>query len=131
LAVGRLETLYLPGDKFLELGMRRPEILLEMLAILSLRLRGFVRLIDDLSLQEISARLAKYLLDQEARQGHSGELTIDCAKTVLASRLGTVAETLSRTLRKLQDQNIIAMAGKQVRLLDRDGLQDVAAGMKL
>ncbi len=131
MAVGSLSTLYIPGDKFLELGLRQPEILLEMLAILSVRLRGFVRLIDDLSLQEISARLAKHLLDLEARQGHAGELRLECAKTVLAARLGTVAETLSRTLRKLQDRQIVTVTGKTVRLLDREALQDVAAGMKL
>src|SRR5512139_1397603 len=39
------------------------------------------------------------------------------SKNVLASRLGTVPETFSRTLKKLQGDGLIAVRGKQIRIL--------------
>ncbi len=43
-------------------------------------------------------------------------------KNVLASRLGTVPETLSRTLKKLQDDGLIAVRGKRIRILSAERL---------
>jgi CRP-like cAMP-binding protein len=129
-AIGDVETLHIPRETFLKIGRSHPEILLQMLAILSRRLRRFVDLVDDLSLKEISARLAKYLLDLHARS-KSNVVEIETAKTLLAARLGTVAETLSRTLAKMQKHEIIAVEGRQVRLLKLDALLDIAAGLPL
>ncbi len=41
-------------------------------------------------------------------------------KNVLASRLGTVPETFSRTLKKLQEEGIIRIRGNQIRILKAD-----------
>ena len=67
-SVGNLETMYFPKNDFFALGNAQPQVLLGMLAVLSKRLRIFVNLIDDLSLKEVSARLAKYLCDQRTIQ---------------------------------------------------------------
>lgn len=129
-AVGPVRALYVPRGRFLELAMKRPEMLLEMLAILSVRLRRFVGLIDDLSLKEVSARVAKHLVDLSVREG-AGTVTLDTTKAVLASRLGTIAETLSRTLKKMQTRGIIAVQGRTIRILEMEQLTALAAGMKL
>jgi len=129
-AVDTLETLYVPRKDFLALGKRRPEILLEMLAVLSLRLRRFVHLIDDLSLKEVSARVAKYLLDLHAR-AETETVQLDSTKATLASRLGTIAETLSRTLRKMQQRKVIDVAGRQITIVDREELIELAAGKRV
>jgi len=129
-AVGSLQTVYIPRKAFLALGRERPEILLEMLAVLSLRLRRFVGLIDDLSLKDVSARLAKVLLDLQARTG-TATVKLDSTKTTLASRLGTIAETLSRTLRKMQAAGIIRVDGRSITIRDTDRLIELAAGERL
>jgi CRP/FNR family transcriptional regulator len=131
MAVGRLRALYLPRDRFLALGREQPELLLNMLAVLSTRLRHFVSLVDDLSLKEVSARLAKHLLDLSARADGAQTVELDTTKAMLASRLGTIAATLSRTLAKVQDRGIIRVDGRRIALLDRERLQELAAGMKL
>lgn len=130
IAAGAGRGLYVPGDRFLALAESHPEVLLEMLAVLSMRLRRFVALIDDLSLKEISARLAKHLLDLRARQG-ADTVRLETTKTLLAGRLGTVAETLSRTFGKMQRRCMIESGGKTIRLLDADALAALAAGEKL
>lgn len=130
MAVGRVRSLYLPRHGFLELGKRRPEVLLNMLAVLAVRLRHFVQLVDDLSLKEVSARLAKYILDLSARAGGAALVELDTTKAMLASRLGTIAATLSRTLAKMQRLGAIRTKGKKVWIIDRDQLQALAAGVK-
>jgi CRP/FNR family transcriptional regulator len=47
---------------------------------------------------------------------------LDVSKNVLASRLGTVPETFSRTLKKLQEEGKIRVKGKQIRILKADSL---------
>ncbi|MBT3192729.1 MAG: Crp/Fnr family transcriptional regulator [Verrucomicrobia bacterium] len=128
-ATARSRTLYLPRLALLEVARQHPEILLKILATLSLRLRRFVGLIDDLSLKDVSARLAKYLLDLSEKAA-SETIVLDTTKVVLAARLGTIAETISRTFRKLQGSEVIDVRGREITILDEDRLQDIAAGMK-
>jgi CRP/FNR family transcriptional regulator len=47
-------------------------------------------------------------------------------KGELASRLGTVSETLSRAFRKLKEDNILEVDGSRVIILDRQGLAKLA-----
>jgi CRP/FNR family transcriptional regulator len=47
---------------------------------------------------------------------------IPVSKNVLASRLGTVPETFSRTLKKLQEEGKIRVKGSQIRILKADSL---------
>jgi len=48
----------------------------------------------------------------------------------LASNLGTVSETLSRTLRKLSEDDLISVSGKKVEILDFDRLEELAEKCK-
>jgi CRP/FNR family transcriptional regulator len=131
IAVSAAQTLYLPRDKFLALSRKRPGVLLKMLSVLSKRLRRFVQLVDDLALKEVSARLARYILDLSEQQEGAMQVSLDTAKGVLASRLGTIAETLSRTLARMQQKRLIGVQGRKITILDPDGLEDLAAGVKL
>jgi len=131
MAVGPVRALCLPREGFLSLGKRHPELLLNMLGVLAVRLRHFVQLVDDLSLKEVSARLAKHILGLSARAGGAATVELDTTKAMLASRLGTIAATLSRTLAKMQRQGIIRIRGKRITVLDAARLRDLAAGAKV
>jgi Predicted transcriptional regulator len=50
------------------------------------------------------------------------ELELAIGKNVLASRLGTVPETFSRTLKKLQDDGLIDVRGKRIRIVSAGDL---------
>ena len=130
MAVGKLETLYFPKTAFVTLGYEKPQVLLGMLAVLSKRLRGFVNLIDDLSLKEVSARLAKFICDLRVKQ-KSETVCLEISKGMLASRIGTISETLSRTFKKMAARKIIKADGKYIEILDQEALRELAAGMKL
>jgi len=75
----------------------------------------------------VPARLARYLLELA---GDEAELTLPVSKSQLASNLGTVSETLSRTLRKLSDEGYLRVEGKIITILDHDLLIDLAESYK-
>jgi CRP-like cAMP-binding protein len=127
-ALGPAATFYLLRSRFLDLGMRRPQLFLGMLAILSRRLRGLVQLVDDLALRDVSARLARHLLDLSDRGGGGGAVRLATTKAILAGRLGTISETLSRTFARLQSQGLIRVEGRTIHLLDPQALREIAEG---
>lgn len=113
-----------PRADFIALIRSDPTLALNMLAQLSRRLRQFAGLIEDLSLKEVPGRLAKYLLFLSA--GDGGALELDVPKGQLASLLGTIPETLSRILAKMNRQGLIHSQGAGIRILDRAGLEQIA-----
>jgi CRP-like cAMP-binding protein len=123
--------LFFPRMAFSALIRKDPTLALNMLAQLSQRLRLFAGLIEDLSLKEVPGRLAKYLLYLSERNG-DGEMKLDVSKGQLASLLGTIPETLSRILAKMNRQELIRSRGAQIRIVDRRGLEAIALeGKKL
>ncbi|NTU47809.1 MAG: Crp/Fnr family transcriptional regulator, partial [Syntrophobacteraceae bacterium] len=124
-------SLFLPRDAFIELVQKEPSLALNMLGMLSRRLRRFTHLIEDLSLKEVPGRLAAYLLYLSGRNTHSDLLELDITKSQLASLLGTIPETLSRILAKMTQQELIRVEGRRITILDREGLENLAAGEKL
>ena len=110
-------VLYLRRADFLALARRNPEILMMMLGVLSQRLRWFASLIDDLSLKDVGARLAKHLVELSRKNGDANTVTLATSKGALAARLGTISETVSRTLRKFQQQGLIAVEGRTITIL--------------
>ena len=124
--------LYFPRNAFIELVRQDPSLSLNMLAVLSWRLRKFAALIEDLSLKAVPGRLAAYLLYLSKSSPGKDELTLDISKAQLASILGTIPETLSRILGKMNRQGIIKSAGSRMRILDHTTLEKIATeGMKL
>jgi len=95
---------------------------MNMLAVLSMRLRRFATQIENLSLKEVPARLAGYLLYLAEEQGNVERVELDISKGQLASLLGTIPETLSRIFAKMSEEGLISVDGKLISLLDLEGL---------
>ena len=122
LAATRL--LFFPRDTFVALVTRNPSIALNMLAVLSMRLRRFTVQIENLSLKEVPARLAGYLLYLLEEQNREDYVELEISKGQLASLLGTIPETLSRIFAKMSEEGLIEVAGRRINILDRPGLED-------
>lgn len=120
--------LFLPKDRFLGLLMENGQVAINMIASLSKFLRQFANQIEDLTFKDVPSRLACYLLELSCGTNQTVELPI--SKSQLASNLGTVSETLSRTLRKLSEDDLISVAGKKVEILDFERLEELAAKSK-
>lgn len=123
--------LFFGRDPFMDLVRKEPSLAINMLGILCQRLRRFTHLIEDLSLKEVPGRLAAYFLYLSTRQENSDSLFLDITKGQLASLLGTIPETLSRMLAKMSQQGFIRVEGKRIGIVDREALENLAAGEKL
>ena len=122
------KLLFLPKEGFLGLLRDNSRIAINMIAGLSKFLRQFANQIEDLTFKDVPSRLARYLIDLSRGRVQAFDLPI--SKSQLASNLGTVSETLSRTLRKLSEEDLIRVAGKSVRILDFDRLEELAEKCK-
>ena len=118
--------LFFPKNAFIDLITKNPFLALNMLAVLSMRLRQFTVQVENLSLKEVPGRLASYLLYLSEEQGKTDTVTLSISKGQLASLLGTIPETLSRIFAKMSVQNLIQVSGRDIRLLDLAGLADLA-----
>ena len=125
-AIDRTRLLFFPREAFLSLITANPDLALKMMSVLSLKLRSFTVQIENLSLKEVPARLASYLLYLDQEQGQHHELSLTISKTQLAAIIGTIPETLSRIFKRLSDQQLITVKGRHIRLLQVDKLQEMA-----
>ncbi|MBE0617202.1 MAG: Crp/Fnr family transcriptional regulator [Proteobacteria bacterium] len=126
-ALQKSRALLLPKEPFLDLLRQEPSISLNIIATLSRYLKQFADRIEDLSLKDVSARLARWFL-ATAREKGRDFWDLEITKGELASQIGTVSETLSRTLRKFQDAGWLQVRGRFVKVLDKGALQGVAEG---
>jgi len=118
-------VLLIPKTDFIELLRRHPELALRMLGSMSQHLRVIVGLLDDLTLKDMETRLANWLLKRCPRPigGGAVEIELDRTKRVLAAEMGTTSETLSRTLAKFRDQNLLQVKGNTITLTKPRELQ--------
>ena len=124
------KILFLPREGFIHLIEKEPSVAMNMLALLSRRLRQFSSLIENLSLKGVPARLASYLLYLSQRQPNTDLLELDIPKALLANFLGTIPETLSRILAKMTQEGLVDVDGRRIKLLNRRALEDLAAGTR-
>ncbi len=122
LALVKSQLLFFPRKEFVELVTANPSLALNMLAMLSLRLRRFANQIENLSLKEVPGRLASYLVYLTEEQGSLVRVTLDIPKGQLASLLGTIPETLSRIFAKMTEEGLIRVEGRTIYIDDLEGL---------
>lgn len=117
--------LFFPRDAFIDLISGTPSLAMNMLAVLSRRLREFTVQIENLSLKEVPGRLASYIvLLLEEQEGETINLPV--SKGQLASLLGTIPETLSRILSRMSAKGLIQVNGREIILLNREGMTELA-----
>lgn len=130
-AMKSAKVIFFSRDNFLRLVSKYPEIALNMLAAVSDRLRRFTVQIENLSLKETPNRLAAYFLHVLNENCQDTTFILEIPKGQLASLLGTIPETLSRILAKMRETGIIEQNGKNIKIIDRDSLKELAKGGKL
>ncbi len=106
-----------PRAAVVDLIQRNPQVALVVVQNLGARLRHLVGLVEDLSLRQVSARLAKLLLETATR----GEQAL--TQQEMAARLGTVREMIGRSLRQLEARGLIRTERGKIVILDREELE--------
>ena len=118
--------LFFSRTEFVRLIADNPFLSLNMLALLTQRLKRFATQVENLSLKEVPARLAHYLVYLTVEQNNREKIRLAITKGQLASLLGTIPETLSRILAKMQSYHLVEVQGKYIRINDLPGLENLA-----
>ncbi|MCK5124682.1 MAG: Crp/Fnr family transcriptional regulator [candidate division Zixibacteria bacterium] len=130
LALEESVVVFFAKDRFVNLLANSPQISLKMISALSGFVRDFNQQIENLSLKEVSARLALFLLSQAEASGQN-KIVLDTSKSELANSIGTISETLSRNFRKMKELGIIEIDGKSITILNFDKLKAISEGEKV
>ncbi len=129
-AISGATVAFFPKVDFVRLIEQNPQMSLKMIGSMAAFLRDFNQTIEMLSLKEVSARLASWLLNA-TEKSRTNVVLLQMTKGDLADLLGSANETLSRNLRKLTDLKIIAVDNKEITILDPKRLELIASGEKV
>jgi CRP/FNR family transcriptional regulator len=113
------EVLLVQKPGFLAMLRRQPELALCVLRAMDRHLHILVGLLDDLTLKDVKTRFANWLIQQcpDPASRKPFSIQLPTTKRVLAAELGTVSETLSRTVAKFRALKLLAVEGNTVTLL--------------
>ncbi len=126
MALEKSDIIFLPRNKFVDLISRTPGLGMNLLADLSRRLREFTIQVEQLSLKEVPARLAAYILTLSREQKNQKKVTLPISKAQLSNLIGTTPETVSRMLKKMMDASLVEVQTKTILIKDLEGLKDLS-----
>ena len=123
------ELLFLAKEDVRRFLLEHPEAALTALAILAKKLRTVASLAEQLALKDVTQRLAMLLLEEAKRKTPKLQdgvsFSLPLSHTQLASRLGSVREVVTRSLQKLVQQEVLAIRGHRIVILDLETLRGV------
>ena len=124
------EILIVERNRFIRLLEKKPDLAMNLIARLSELLRKLTRLVEELSLTDVTTRLAHYLVEAINSENTDSQphpvVTLSEKKSIVASQLGTIPETLSRSLAKLSREKLIHVDGSQIKVLNYIRLKELA-----
>ncbi len=118
--------LLLPREPFAAALRDDHALCLQLMGSMAGWVKHLVALLEDIALRDAVSRVARYLLG--AADPDDGTVQLPSLKKHLASHLNLTSETLSRTLRRLSDDELIEVDDMGIVVADREGLGQVAEG---
>jgi CRP/FNR family transcriptional regulator len=120
IALEAVEIWVLPRAAIQQILVAKPEMALTVIEFLANRIAELTDMVAALSLQTVTQRLARVLLEQA--EGDVIYRRRWATQAEMAAHLGTVPEVLNRSLRSLVEEQLIEFSRQQIRILDRQGL---------
>ncbi len=118
----------LPFSQLAELAQKVAGLQATILRLMSKDLSMSANLATDHTAEE---RLAGFLLSLAQRTGAGTELQLAMPRRDIASYLRLATETVSRLLARFQQEGLLEVHRKQVRLLDLDGLRELGGSFEM
>ncbi|MEO6966363.1 MAG: Crp/Fnr family transcriptional regulator, partial [Acidobacteriaceae bacterium] len=119
-------VLFLPKEEVRHFLLNNPEAAFAALGILAGRLRKVTSLLEQLSLQDVTQRLAAMLVEEAATCGRVEDgvsFSLPDPHQRIAARLGSVREVITRILSRFANEQIIAIHGHRITILNAAALR--------
>jgi CRP/FNR family transcriptional regulator, anaerobic regulatory protein len=119
----------LTKDEMKEIMMKNPEIGIKVLETVGERLSKVESLVQNLATNDVGSRMAYLLTDLMDKYGENIEKNISIelplSREEMANFIGVTRETISRKLKKFEDEKLIKIVGtKIIIILDEEGLKN-------
>ena len=124
-AIENAKVWFIPCARFCRLVRRHPEIATGLLRVLAKRNRAMVNHYSDLSFRSVPARIAKQLIELSEKGSQPVSRTVYSNK-VLAAKVVTSPEAVSRAIKLFSSNNFIQTSRKTIQIVDLDGLLSTA-----
>jgi CRP/FNR family transcriptional regulator len=122
----------IPFESLESLGEQAPALQHQLIRIMSRELlseQGNAHLLTRRSAEQRLAAILVNFSERFATRGLSAHrFRLPMSRLDLGNYLGLVPETMSRTFRRLQDQELLAIDGKEIAIVDMEALTDLACG---
>ena len=119
----------LTKDEMKDIIMKKPEIGIKVLETVGERLSKVENLVQNLATNDVDSRMAYLLTDLMEKYGEITEdnisVKLPLSREDMASFIGVTRETISRKLKKFEDEKLIKIVGtKNIVIIDEEGLKD-------
>jgi CRP/FNR family transcriptional regulator, cyclic AMP receptor protein len=122
--------LFLPFAEVRALYARHPEVAHAVVADMGRRLRGMIALVDRITLQDVTSRVAWALhtyAERTAGPVVAGvTFTLPRTQEDLAEEVGTTRESVARSFRRFRERGVIRQRGRRIEVLDPAALREWA-----
>lgn len=119
------------SDQLERLIVERPEVGVQIVHLLSERLRRYETRLGDITLKDVLARLASLILslvDSEGVVTRASQLKIPNHYThqQLGTMIGATREAVTRAFTRLQDEGVVELRRRLIHVADADALKQLA-----
>lgn len=129
-ALEKTQLCAMPVTTVGDLARQLPALQDHLFNLMSTAIRADHQRMHLIAKRDARARIASFLGSladrQQRRRLASDQLHLPLGRAELGNYLGLALETVSRTLGQLADEGLIAVSGRQIRLLDAAGLRALA-----
>jgi len=110
-----------------ELLRENPRVAMNVIRVLSKKVRHFVSMVEDLSFRDVTSRVAKLLLDYATDHGgpEEGVERPRLTQQEMAAMVGTAREVVGRSLKVLEEEGAIRMDRHRIVVTNRKALQQM------
>ncbi len=126
-ALEACNTVFIPVAGFEATISKYPEVILQLVPILSMRLRDSLNTIEDFSFRRVPTRIAKLLLQLGERQDKNKQIALPLSLTQhhLASIVGCSRQVLNGYLQELVGDGIIKIENRRIFILSPKRLMEL------
>ncbi|NBG66322.1 response regulator [Acidiluteibacter ferrifornacis] len=120
------EVVKISKQDFLQLIEKNREVASKFIKMISNDLVEREKKLLSLAYDSVRKRAANALLELKERFGANDKnYRIDMLRSDLASMVGTASESIIRTLTDFKEEGLIEVKGKEIRIINADGLKNV------